>query len=259
MPRGARDHPALPGGSHRRGLLRHRRRRTRARVDRQGWLRGGRGLERHLLRHGLRRQRAFTRPSRSATSSRPSADHPHGHLEHAHPRHRVSREPTSPRPAADDRVPHGLRRRRRRRAARPPCRSSSRRPIRTALGRRALCVGSTCGPRSRPRWRPRPTARRARRRGPCCASSRLQRTSTGAARCTAASSCGGSTRLPTCSRPAGRAGRQCRRLLRRGALLPSAAHRTPGRGRGALAAHRHLEHAHQRARSLRRPCRRWSS
>ena len=36
-----------------------------------------------------------------------------------------------------------------------------------------------------------------------CASSRLQRTSTGAARCTAASSCGGSTRLPTCSRPAG--------------------------------------------------------
>ena len=103
------------------------------------------------------------------------------------------------------------------------------------------------------RWRPRPTATRAPRRAPCCASSRPPPTSTGAARSTAASSCGGSTRRPTCWRPAGPERRQRRRLLRRGALLPSAADRTPRRGRGPAAAHRHLEHAHQRARAIRRP------
>ena len=44
-----------------------------------------------------------------------------------------------------------------------------------------------------------------------------------------------------------------RRLLRRGPVLPADLHRGPRRGRGPPAAHRHLEHAHQRARALGRP------
>ena len=94
MPRGAREITLrFLAGAHRRGLLRHRRWRTGARVDRQGGLRSGRGLERHLLRHGLRRQRPLHPAGRGRRPRRgDGADHPHGHVEHAHPRHRLGRQ-----------------------------------------------------------------------------------------------------------------------------------------------------------------------
>ena len=221
-------------------------------MDRQGRLRGGRGVERHLLRHGLRRQRALHPPRGGRRPRRgSSADHPHRHLQHAHPRHRLSWQPASTRPAPDDRVPDGLRRRGCRRS--PDAGAGLRATDRSG----PLLAGGRPAPH-------RPSLRdRDRDGGPD-----LQPVGHGAADRAA---------LPRGShgRQLGRQGarrhrhavdrrggprardrldrkrRQCRRLLGRGALLPSAAHRTPGRGRGAPAAHRHLEHAHQRARALR--------